>query len=63
MYENISLHCFSIDINECTESIPRPCGGGNCINTPGSFRCQCPAGLKVMFGGTDCEGIRAMMQK
>ena len=48
--------CSCTDIDECTESNPMPCGGGRCINTPGSYRCDCPAGTEVMGAGIDCEG-------
>lgn len=50
---------MSPDIDECTESNPMPCMGGKCINTPGSYRCDCPAGTEVMGAGIDCEGMFA----
>lgn len=38
-----------VDINECERF---PCGNGaNCINTMGSYYCQCPRG----FTGADCR--------
>jgi len=37
-----------IDINECAEM---PCKKGTCMNTPGSFECQCPIGST----GTICD--------
>ncbi|XP_074600064.1 uncharacterized protein LOC141854320 isoform X2 [Brevipalpus obovatus] len=38
------------DIDECESG--SPCEhGGSCVNTPGSFRCECPVGFK----GSRCE--------
>ena len=40
---------FSPDINEC---LLNPCQfGGTCINTVGSFICQCPPGRSGAFCG------------
>lgn len=51
----IALH--NADINEC-EKIPNLCkGGGQCVNTEGSFMCTCPAGLTLDASGTRCEGL------
>uniref|UniRef100_A0A3B3QZH7 EGF-like domain-containing protein n=1 Tax=Paramormyrops kingsleyae TaxID=1676925 RepID=A0A3B3QZH7_9TELE len=42
-------------INECTE-LPGLCYGGNCINTFGSFQCDCPRGFELNEETRICEG-------
>lgn len=48
------------DVNECevykTEGATRLCVHA-CINTPGSYRCACPAGYKLLNDGKNCEDI------
>ncbi|KAH1180652.1 hypothetical protein KIL84_001586 [Mauremys mutica] len=44
------------DIDECAQS-PRPCAQGRCENTPGSYRCVCPAGYRPNPPGTSCADI------
>uniref|UniRef100_A0A8C2EZ36 Fibrillin 2b n=1 Tax=Cyprinus carpio TaxID=7962 RepID=A0A8C2EZ36_CYPCA len=41
------------DMNECVEN-PGICGNGLCINTDGSFRCECPFGYNLDFTGVNC---------
>lgn len=41
------------DINECT--IQGICQNGDCLNTLGSFKCSCKAGL--VLDGTRCVGV------
>ncbi|XP_077200578.1 fibrillin-2 isoform X1 [Paroedura picta] len=41
------------DVNECLES-PGICSNGHCINTDGSFRCECPLGYKLDYTGVHC---------
>ncbi|XP_067253271.1 fibrillin-2 [Chanodichthys erythropterus] len=45
-----------VDLNECVEN-PEVCVNGRCINTDGSFRCECPAGYKLDYTGTRCDDI------
>ncbi|XP_078505162.1 fibulin-7 [Lissotriton helveticus] len=48
------------DVNECevykVEGVPRLCMH-TCINTPGSFRCSCPNGYRLLGDGKSCEDI------
>ncbi|XP_073528886.1 fibulin-7 [Phyllobates terribilis] len=48
------------DVNECevykARGITRLCVHA-CINTPGSYRCSCPAGYKLLGDGKNCEDI------
>ncbi|CAC5378602.1 FBN2_3 [Mytilus coruscus] len=41
------------DINECVDN-PDLCRNGRCINTDGSFRCDCDPGYKLDRSGTTC---------
>ena len=46
------------DINECLLS-PEICeGGGVCVNTQGSFTCDCPPGLTLDSSRTKCVDLR-----
>uniref|UniRef100_A0A8D2J7Q9 Uncharacterized protein n=1 Tax=Varanus komodoensis TaxID=61221 RepID=A0A8D2J7Q9_VARKO len=42
-----------LDVNECLES-PGICSNGHCINTDGSFRCECPLGYNLDYTGVHC---------
>lgn len=44
-----------LDVNECLES-PGICSNGQCINTDGSFRCECPMGYNLDYTGVRCVG-------
>ncbi|XP_059151338.1 fibrillin-1-like isoform X1 [Physella acuta] len=47
-----------VDINEC-ERIPNICkGGGQCVNTEGSFTCTCPPGLTLDSSKLRCVDLR-----
>jgi len=44
------------DVNECDDN-PNYCQvGGQCVNTPGSYRCHCKQGYEVGNGGSHCIG-------
>ncbi|PIO37544.1 hypothetical protein AB205_0029490 [Aquarana catesbeiana] len=46
------------DVNEC-EVFPGVCPNGRCVNTAGSFKCECPEGLTLDSSGRTCVDIRA----
>lgn len=50
------LLCCVLDINEC-EVFPGVCTNGRCVNTQGSFRCECPEGLTLDGAGRTCVGM------
>ncbi|VFV25684.1 fibrillin 3 [Lynx pardinus] len=44
------------DVNECAEN-PGVCTNGLCVNTDGSFRCECPFGYSLDFTGIRCVDV------
>jgi len=36
---------------------PDVCGGGQCTNLPGFYRCTCPAGFRPTPDDRDCTGL------
>lgn len=53
----VLYHCVFSDLNECVEN-PEICVNGRCINTDGSFRCECPTGYMLDYTRTHCNGKR-----
>lgn len=47
--------CLPSDVDEC-QVFPGVCINGKCVNTPGSFFCQCPPGMTVDMSGRMCIG-------
>lgn len=45
------------DVNECEELGLNACVAGQCINTMGSFECECPPGTILDSTGRVCLGI------
>lgn len=46
---------FFTDIDEC-ERNPLLCRGGTCVNTEGSFQCDCPLGHELSPSREECIG-------
>ena len=57
MINSVTRGYFVVDINEC-EQAQYPCrGNSQCVNLPGSFRCQqCPRGQIANLDARRCEG-------
>ncbi|CAG0912310.1 unnamed protein product [Notodromas monacha] len=48
------------DLNECA-LIREPCsGGGMCVNTDGSYRCECPPGFILDASLVNCVDRRSL---
>lgn len=52
------FHSFSpsADIDECAESLTSCGAHSQCVNLPGSHRCQCQSGFEFAFDGRTCVG-------
>ena len=51
------LHHHMLDINECEISELGGMCSQTCVNTPGSYECQCNIGYRLSSDGFTCEGI------
>ena len=52
---NVAFHVP--DIDECTTD-GTLCGDGDCINSEGGFRCECPKGYVLSNDGKNCIDVR-----
>lgn len=48
-----------VDVNECDEGTDDCQDGALCVNTVGSFVCDCPAGFRLV--GNTCEGMNILL--
>ncbi|XP_053911636.1 latent-transforming growth factor beta-binding protein 3-like, partial [Cuculus canorus] len=48
-------HGACSDVNECEEG--SPCAPGLCLNTPGSYQCQCPPGTRPTAEPPGCQDV------
>ena len=59
--QNTLTLCLFIDINECTSNNGGCDPDATCVNTPGSFRCQCGDGYTG--NGNECFGLLLLYSK
>uniref|UniRef100_A0A8C6VHH4 EGF-like domain-containing protein n=1 Tax=Naja naja TaxID=35670 RepID=A0A8C6VHH4_NAJNA len=54
-FPRLSLSLFPTDVNECAD--PVNCINGLCVNTPGSYLCNCPQDFELNPTGVGCVDI------
>ena len=47
---------YFVDTNECSSLSTNACQH-NCVNTPGSYTCQCRTGFRLNANGRNCTGL------
>ena len=48
--------CACVDNNECAGQSSMCGSRASCLNTPGSFNCECSKGFSLDTTGLECEG-------
>ncbi|XP_072842973.2 nidogen-2 isoform X1 [Pogona vitticeps] len=46
-----------VDVNECSEGLSRCSPESVCVNTPGSYRCECASGYQLAADRVTCVGL------
>ena len=54
---NHGIYVYTLDIDECGISGLGGMCSQVCVNTPGSYECQCNIGYRLSSDGFTCEGI------
>ena len=55
-YSDNMMHDNTLDINECEISDLGGMCSQTCVNTQGSYECQCNIGYRLSSDGFTCEG-------
>lgn len=55
-YTQVGMSDDCRDVNECAAN-SHLCKNGHCVNTKGSFKCECYEGFEVSSDGKQCIGI------
>lgn len=50
------LSSLTADTDECAEGLSSCGAHAQCVNLPGSHRCQCQSGYELGFDGRTCVG-------
>lgn len=53
---SFSLSLFDSDVDECAEGLSTCGENSQCVNLPGSHRCQCQRGFEFGFDRRTCVG-------